>query len=381
MKSRIIRELKLIAASLAATGLVAAVLVAPATSQASDFGAAATETGSSQTIAASQYDLDYAHAPMPDLKVTVSQTQDLTSQGVLVSWTGGKESVRPSNDGGSNFLQIFQCWGDDPNHPGHPDRTTCQYGAYGSPGSERTATTSTDKIDSQDLKYTKPGTGWANPPYVSIPFNSATGTQIWDLKRNQAGALDFNSDVSMSSNEFYSKLTSNEVTWAASDASGVGNSKFEVQTASQSPGLGCGNPKKVNGKYIGQPCWLVVLPRGTADNRQNSITQGGLFWDAWKHHIAIKLGFRPLGVRCQIGVPERQVQGSELIGAAFASWQPDLCGGSVKSAFVISNQFDGDSLDSAASTSSSPLAITTRANNKQANDPSSTHPWPSRVFR
>ena len=369
MNKKVIREIKLIAASFVAASLTLGVLLAPSAVQASDFGAAAVETSSAQTIAASDYDLDYAHAPMPDLKVTVSQTQDLTSQGIMVSWTGGKESVRPSNDGGSNFLQIMQCWGDDPNHPGHPDRTTCQYGAFGTPGSERTATTATENVDSQDVKFTKPGTGWANPPYTSIPFNSATGTQVWDLKRNQNGSLDFNSDINMASNEFFSKLTSNEVTWAASDAAGVGQSKFEIQTASQSPGLGCGNAKKVNGKYIGQPCWIVVLPRGTADNRQSSISQGGLFWDAWKHHLAIKLGFRPLGVRCQIGVPERQVQGSELIGAAFASWQPDLCGGSVKSAFVISNQFDGDSLDSAASTSSSPLAITTRANNLQANDP------------
>jgi hypothetical protein len=173
----------------------------------------------------------------------------------------------------------------------------------------------------------------------------------------------------MASNEFFSKLTSNEVTWAGSDAAGVGSSKFEIQTASQSPGLGCGNPQKVDGKYIGQPCWIVVLPRGSSDNRQNSISQGGLFWDAWKHHLAIKLGFRPLGIRCQIGVKERQVSGSELIGSAFASWQPDLCGGSVNSAFVISNQFDGDALDAAASSTSSPLAITTRANNLQSNDP------------
>jgi hypothetical protein len=368
MPNRLIREMRVIAASLAATVVLLTTLLSPAATQAAD-NASAVATSSSQTVSASEYELDYAHAPMPDLKVTVSQTQDLTSQGVIVSWTGGKESVRPSNDGGANFLQIMQCWGDDPNHPGHPDRTTCQYGAFPSPGSERTATTSSESVDPQDTKFTKPGTGWANPPYTSIPFKAATGTQIWDLKRNQSGSLDFDSNVTMASNEFFSKLTSNEVTWAGSDASGIGQSKFEIQTASQSPGLGCGNAEKVAGKYVGQPCWLVVLPRGTADNRQSSISQGGLLWDAWKHHLAIKLGFRPLGVRCQIGASERQVQGSELIGAAFASWQPDLCGGSVKSAFVISNQFDGDSLDAAASTSSSPLAITTRANNLQANDP------------
>jgi hypothetical protein len=307
---------------------------------------------------------------MPDLRVTVSQTKDLTSQGIEVSWTGANpNSTRASGSGGSNFMQIFQCWGEDPNRPGHPDRTTCQYGTYLSPGSSRADATEPDKIDSQDVKYTKPGEGWATPPYTSIPFQSATGEQVWDLKRNANGGLDVDSSVSMYANQFFSKLTSNEITWVGSDANGNGSAAFEVQTASESPGLGCGNASKVNGKYVGQPCWLVVLPRGTSDNRQNGITHSGLFWDAWKHHIAVKLDFRPIGVRCQIGVPERQVQGSELVGIAFASWQPDLCGGSVKSAFVISNQFDGDALDAAASDSTSPLAITTRANNLQSNDP------------
>ncbi|MCX8530326.1 MAG: hypothetical protein ORN27_09730 [Rhodoluna sp.] len=368
MHKRLVLEMRLLSAALAIAVVFLTTLFSPAATKAAD-SATAVETSSSQTVAASDYELDYANSPMPDLKVTVSQTKDLTSQGVIVSWTGGKESVRPSNDGGVNFLQIFQCWGEDPDHPGHPDRTTCQYGAFATPGSARTATTQPEKVDPQDVKYTKPGSGWASPPYTSIPFNSATGTKLWDLKRNPQGAIEYNPEVSLESNEFYSKLTSNEVTWAGSDATGVGQSKFEIQTASQSPGLGCGNPKKIAGKFVGQPCWLVVLPRGTADNRVDNISQGGLLWDAWKHHLAIKLGFRPLGVRCSIGVPERQVQGSELVNAAFASWQPDFCGGSVKSAFVISNQFDGDSLDAAASTTSSPLAITTRANNLQANDP------------
>jgi hypothetical protein len=266
-------------------------------------------------------------------------------------------------------MQIFQCWGEDPNRPGHPDRTTCQYGAYLAPGSSRADATEPDKIDSQDQKYTKPGAGWSSPPYTSIPFKSATGETVWDLKRNAQGGLDVDSSVSMYANQFFSKLTSNEITWVGSDANGNGSAAFEVQTASESPGLGCGTASKVKGKFVGQPCWLVVLPRGTADNRQAGVTQSGLFWDAWKHHIAVKLDFRPIGVRCQIGVPERQIQGSELAGAALASWQPDLCGGSVNSAFVISNQFDGDALDSAASETSSPLAITTRANNPKASDP------------
>jgi hypothetical protein len=223
-------------------------------------------------------------------------------------------------------------------------------------------------VDPQDLKFTKPGTSYFDAPYTSIPFNSATGEQVWDLKRNNAGALVPDSSVSMNSNQFFSSLSSNEVTWAGSDSSGKGNVKFELQTASSAPGLGCGTATKVASKFVGQPCWLVILPRGIKDNRQNAILQSGLFWDAWKHHLAIKLDFRPIGVRCPIGIPERLVQGSELAGAAFSSWQPRLCHEGAKSAFVISNQFDGDALESASSSETSPLAITTRALRKEADN-------------
>jgi hypothetical protein len=172
----------------------------------------------------------------------------------------------------------------------------------------------------------------------------------------------------MSSNQFFSPLTSNEVTWAGSDSSGNGNFRFELQTASTAPGLGCGKAIRSGAKFVGQPCWLVILPRGTKDNRQDGIFQSGLFWDAWKHHLAIKLDFRPIGIRCDKGVPERLVQGSELAGAAFASWQPRLCNEGAKSAFVISNQYDGDALESASSDETSPLAITTRALRKESED-------------
>jgi hypothetical protein len=363
-----LRELKHIGASVAAASIFVGVLFSPVASQASDEATGSSLTSSAKTVAAVDYELDYAHSPMPDLKVTVSQTKDLTSQGIVISWTGGKVSRRPSSTGGENFLQIFQCWGEDANHPGHPDRTTCQYGGVGGEGSARDNNTQADQVDPQDVKYTMPGSGWASPPMTAIPFNSVTGEQVWTLKRSANGTLTKN-DVSSGSNQFFSAQTTNEITWAGSEAGGSGQAKFEVQTASQSPGLGCGNPQKLKGKYIGQPCWIVALPRGTADNRQSGISQSGLFWDAWKHHIAFKVGFKPIGVKCQIGVPELQVQGSEILGEAFSSWQPSLCGGSVNTAFVVSNQFDGDALISASGDAPSPLAITTHALNEEANDP------------
>ncbi len=350
-----------IASSLVAGATVASLVFSPVT-WAARSETNTIQTQSAKTIASRDYELDYRNSPMPDLEVTVSQTKNLTAQGVDISWTGANpNSARPEGGGGANFLQIFQCWGEDPDRPGHPDRTTCQYGSTLGPGTARSDTTTPESVDPQDLKFTKPGTSYFDPPYTSIPFNSVTGEKVWDLKRNNAGAFVVDSTVSMSSNQFFSRLTSNEVTWAGSDTNGNGNVKFEVQTASISPGLGCGSPTKVGKTFVGQPCWLVILPRGVKDNRQNGILQSGLFWDAWKHHLAIKLDFRPIGIRCPIGVPERLVQGSELAGAAFSSWQPRLCNEGAKSAFVISNQYDGDALESASSDETSPLAITTRA--------------------
>jgi len=365
---RLVPSIREVFISLASGSVLASLVFSPAAIA----GAAAPNTvitKSAKTVSSSEYELDYRNAPMPNLRVTVSQTKNLTAQGLDISWTGAiPNSSRPEGSGGANFLQIFQCWGEDPDRPGHPDRTTCQYGANPGPGTSRAEYTTPESVDPQDIKYTKPGTSYFNPPYTSIPFNSATGEKVWDLKRNNSGVLELDSSVSMSSNQFFSRLTSNEVTWAGSDSSGNGNVKFETQTASSAPGLGCGTAVKVGAKYVGQPCWIVILPRGTKDNRQNGIFQSGLFWDAWKHHLAVKLDFRPIGIRCSIGVPERLVQGSELAGAAFASWQPRLCNEGAKSAFVISNQYDGDALESASSEETSPLAITTRALRNERED-------------
>jgi len=371
MFKKVLRELKHISASIAAASIFVGVLFSPLTSGFGDAAIASSpETSSAKTVAAADYDMGYSTAPMPDLKVSVSQTSNLSSQGLTISWQGAASgSVRPSSDGGANFLQIFQCWGEDPNQPGHPDRTTCQYGANSIPGSGRANSTQIENVDSRDLKFTKPGTNWANPPYTSIPFNSATGETIWDLKREENGQLGFNSGVSMSANRFFSPQSTNEVNWVGSDDNGNGTVKFALQTASESPGLGCGKALRVGKKTVGQSCWLVVLPRGEADNKQQHITKSGLFWDAWKHHIAFKLDFRPIGVRCEIGIPERQVQGDEVATEAFSSWQPKLCGGQTKSAFVFSNQLDSEVMNTAADMSSPALAVTTHAVNDSATDP------------
>lgn len=317
---------------------------------------ATADTAVAVTATAAQQDPDAADSPFPGLAVTVSQTTGLISQGVTVSWTGAKASTPPSgNTGGENFLQIAQCWGEDPQNPGHPDRTTCQYGAFNTPGARRDGYVSDGSVATQDDQYTAPRTGIFSPPYTSIPFRSVDGTTIASVVNGKQ------TNTNVNVNAYFNPNSSNEVPWAGSATNGAGSVKFEIQTALQANGLGCGAPTGTGAASAPQSCWLVVIPRGTADAGEQHITQSGLRWDQWKHNIAFKLTFKPLGVTCALGAAERQLRGSELVGAAVSSWQPVLCNAQGGAVFTMSNAADSDALGAAAGTVSAPLALTSRA--------------------
>ena len=310
------------------------------------------------TIAAAEQDIDIANAPFPDLKVTVSQTDELVAQGVTVSWTGGKQSTVPSGDtGGENFLQIMQCWGDDPaSSVPVPDRTTCQYGAFNAPGATRDNAMDDKNVDPADKQYTVPGQGVLRPAYSSIPFRSVDGKVVSSIVDGKQV------DVNVNQNEFFGPYTSNEVKWAGSGSGGNGSAKFEVQTALQSSGLGCGNPVvQADGSKKGKACWLVVVPRGTHDAGEQHVTKSGLFADNWKHRIAFRMDFKPLGISCELGQAERQLSGSELVAGAVASWQPTLCGAQGGATYTMSAGTESDALQSASlSPDASALALTSR---------------------
>lgn len=330
-------------------------------------------TSSAVTVTNKDYALNPDDAPFPDLEVTVSQTKDLVSQGIKVSWTGGEKSERPQGStGGSNFLQIFQCWGEDPDNPGHPDRRTCQYGGTRGYASMRDGFTELENVAPEDEKYTG-DLGWY--AYTGIPFvatnsahivdeNSAPEDRVLSNFTNVDGTPVKKPDAEMAdlnTNQFFTSYTTNEVKWAGTGADGAGSAPFEVQTAMQSTALGCGAPvQATDGTVSGESCWLVILPRGTGDSGASDISRSGLWWDAWEHHLAVKLDFKPLGVRCAIGDAERQLAGSELIAGAMASWQPELCLGDNGSPFVLSQGNEADALVKAAGSDASPLAFTSR---------------------
>lgn len=335
-------------------GLVGAVIAVTGT--VIPVSSASAASSSAVTITAAAYDADAANSPMPDLAVTVSQTRDLVSQGISLSWTGGLKSTVPAaQTGGENFLQIAQCWGDDPDDATQPDRTTCQYGAMLTAGARRDGPRTDGTVAPEDEDYTAPGADFVTPTYTSIPFRAVTGEVVESVVDHVKKPVDVNT------NQFFTLNTSNEITWAGSASDGTGAAKFEVQTALQAPGLGCGTPvTAADGTVSGQSCWLVIIPRGTNDIGEQAITKSGLFWDSWKHHIAVKLDFKPLGVRCALGSAERQVSGSELIAGAVASWQPELCNAAGGSIYTILTGSESDAAVAANSVADAPLALTSR---------------------
>ncbi|NLP84702.1 hypothetical protein HF576_12650 [Microbacterium sp. CFH 90308] len=359
------------------TGLVVAVITASligaggAVLQAEPAAAAEDDATSSAVTLTNKDDaLEPEGAPFPDLEVTISQTKDMVSQGIRVSWTGGEKSAKPDqNQGGANFLQIAQCWGEDPDNPGHPDRRTCQYGGGRAPGSDRDGSIELEALHPEDQKYSADVGGYA---YSGIPFVASNSEGIVDEYAAPADRVLNNFSApgvvkpedqraDMANNQFFSAYTTNEVRWAGAGADGSGSVPFEVQTAMESTALGCGTPiPQPDGTAVGQSCWLVIIPRGTGDTGVSNITRSGLYWDAWEHHLAVELEFKPLGVRCQIGEAERQLAGSELVAGAVASWQPGLCRGENGAPFVLSEGSEADAAARAAGTEPSPLAFTSR---------------------
>ena len=332
--------------------------------------AQAAEPSSAATVTARDQDSDYLSAPFPDLAVTVSQTKNLVSQGITVSWTGGRQSVAPGQTGGADFLQIFQCWGDDPANPSRPDRTTCQYGATLGPGSTRDSYRESDAVvdATHDGPYTVPAEGLFTPTYTSIPFRAPDGKTVTNIATDAAGTRTLIPGVSVNTNPYFTEYTTNEVPWAPSGPDGRGSVAFEVQTAMQSSGMSCGTPKADN-LDVGASCWLVAVPRGASDNGSRYITQSGLFWDTWKHALAIRLDFRPLGVRCDEGTKERQVFGSELLSLAVNSWQPSVCRAEGGAVLALVTGSESDALRTAATTAESGLVVTTRALQGVERDP------------
>ncbi len=274
-----------------------------------------------------------------DLKVTVSQTKNLINQTVIVSWTGAKPTV-DSVEFYSNFVQIMQCWGDD---PAGPDRSQCQFGASG-------VSRNNPWVVGREVNY-RPS---LVDPKETIPPPASGGqtyVPFWAVgepKPTGAGTSNIN--------EFFNSQVTNEIPLARTRGDGTGKEFFEVQTMRQAAGLGCGEPLDVGGSTRGRGCWLVIVPRGDKEvdgsiragrNQDTSLQSSPLSQSNWENRIVIPLEFQPVGQACPIGSPERPVVGHELMADAFISWQSALCagGGTLFSYTQVTDDVARNSLD------------------------------------
>jgi len=265
-------------------------------------------------------DHSYNYDVLHDLAITVSQTSNLTHQGIVLSWSGAP--VTSSGEYANNFMQVMQCWGDE----GAPTPDQCQFGSpssaiesqIGNGVGARSLSTDADpnQVYSSDLRI--PPT--PDNPFLrvySYPFKHVNGTRTFNYQ------------------QFFTANTTNEVTAARTGSDGTGQLTFEVQTSLEAPHLGCGaDIAQSDGTSYPRSCWLVVVPRTTVnvDGSLGSTNAGGRIWGSpfsasnWRDRIVIPLGFQSVSQACPIGQHERRLVGSEAVSNAITSWQPALCG-------------------------------------------------------
>jgi len=290
-----------------------------------------------------------------DLKVTVGQTKNLVHQAVSVSWTGGV----PTNHEQANpdpvkflthFLQIFQCWGDDDgtNHdnPGPPPEQ-CEFGAeplsggnlpvaQASSNYRRVIATTDDNggltVD-RSQGFFQPASGRdTRIGELWKPFRAVDGTMVNVQVKSIPAIQNGSSSVTKEwQNSFFDFITTNELRYGRTYASGAGSELFEAETGEESTGLGCGQkaqPRADASRAIPR-CWMVIVPRGGAEENlpdpTDYVAKSPLAPSVWANRIAVPLEFNPRDSPCAIGADERRVAGSELSTAAVTNWQPALC--------------------------------------------------------
>ncbi|GIG90374.1 hypothetical protein Pen02_53100 [Plantactinospora endophytica] len=321
---------------------VAAVLVAPTAllavggadlrqpAQAAVPGDRLTESALTQHGRRGQYE-DFS-----GLRVTVSQTRNLVTQGIEVSWTGGRATA-PESAYGTSYLQVMQCWGPDPDAPDF--RETCQFGGLTAKGevSEELELQVGVSASSRSVDFNLDANG--NPAGRDpaerlpadaqvIPFRSSDGERTRMKDFPPAGAPD---DGVPDVEDFFRRDETNEVVAARTSSDGAGRIIFEVQRGSDAKGLNCG--EVLADAPAGRRCWLVVVPRGDRDFHgdvyQSTRRASGspLLPSYFANRIVFPLDFEPVRPPCPLGGEVFDTVGSEMVAPAAVSWQASLCAG------------------------------------------------------
>lgn len=297
--------------------------------------AAATATTTTGTADAATEPAAPAATPDPDtgdfatMSFTVSQTEDLTDQGVTVSWTGAKPTS-PS-EYATNYVQIMQCWGDAASGPtpeqcvwGAPSSTVASLTGVGA--AKRDLVIGDDPLQDPALSGADADPDMLLDPPVENPFLRAYRVPF----RAVDGTL---SKSTTELSKQFDATTTNEVTAARTASDGTGRVTFETQSGLEAPQLGCGQDVRTATGTAPRSCWLVIVPRGShnLDGSPASATAAGrvtgspLSASAWRNRVVFHLGFRSVAQSCPIGNKEQRLVGSETATEAVTAWQPALC--------------------------------------------------------
>lgn len=206
--------------------------------------------------------------------VTVSKTQDLVNESVLVSWRGFRpsSSTRLENSGDSldinteNPVRVYQCRGTDP-----ASSSDC----YGSPGFRGIEET--------------PG----NPAVPPVPAFTYPGQQN-PFDATPDGPANWQDNVTR--------------------ADGTGEVTIQLFTKRESSSLGCDATR---------PCSIVVVPNY---GRPQGATEDQLDapW-AWERRTVVPLDFLPVDDACPLTGVGLRVEGSPFAGHVLASWRARTC--------------------------------------------------------
>ncbi|MBV9447142.1 MAG: hypothetical protein JO345_14775 [Streptosporangiaceae bacterium] len=286
--------------------------------------------------------LSFMYNDFQNLQVKVSQTQDITHQGITVQWTG-TPTVAVGDTPEANFLQVMECYGDATSGP-TPEQ--CEYGSAGMIGNQINQEIGQRIGQLCNDPHAVPST--TNPP-PDPNGDTATGcdTQETDTAATAPacpasicsdGTFDVpfvpvstptSPDYGLGDTTYFSKFNTDEVQEAVTGSNGSGQLQFETLTGVQAPGLGCGLQDADNNNQA-RGCWLVIVPRGqyepngflySKNTSTDAINTSPLSASNWAQRIQIHLDFAPVQAFCPIGTLERQTVGTQLAARAVQSWQ------------------------------------------------------------
>jgi hypothetical protein len=291
--------------------------------------------------------LSFMDSDFKNLQVMVSQTQNITHQSVTVSWKGAPPSNgSPSTD----FMQMMECYGDSASGPS-PEG--CEYGSTGMLGTQIPNQSITSRlgplctagsVPSTTSPPSGPGGGPAQgcdpyEPAAETPAHcdpSATGSAACSggaysipfvPDDDPANPLYGTGTTGVGTGTLFNQSNTNEVQAVYTAADGTGQRQFETLTATQAPGLGCGEAEG-NGQI--RSCWLVIVPRGSYEpNGFKSGTSVPLFTSPlsaanWAQRIQVHLGYAPLTANCPPTVTPDAMVGTQVAFRAVSSWQSIL---------------------------------------------------------